>query len=359
MWKHNKHLALFPLLCLLSTLSGCDLPYYWQAAHGQWDLIQRKQPIDQLLSSTHTPDATKEQLQYLLQARQFALQQLALEHNDSYLEYVDLQREYVSWNVFATPELSMQNHTWCYPIAGCVSYRGYFDEQDAQRYAEKMEQQGFDTYIGGVGAYSTLGWFDDPVLSTFLQRGKLALAALLFHELAHQVLYVQDDTVFNESFATSVETILLSQWIKQQGLQAAWPAYEQAHQRHQAFTHLILQHKARRDALYQSEISDQQKRIEKQKLIEAMRQDYTAFKQEWNDFKGYDDWFSAGLNNAQLSTVATYHQLTPGFLALYGESDQNIATFIAESRALAERSKQQRHDRLNHLASANIVYTDN
>lgn len=340
---------------LLPTLTGCDAPYYWQAARGQWHLIQQKQPIEDLLNATDTPEPTKESLHYLLQVREFALQQLALTDNRSYLEYVDLQRNYVSWNVFATPELSMQNHTWCYPIAGCVSYRGYFSEQQAQDYARQLQQQGFDTYVGGVGAYSTLGWFDDPVLSTFLQRGKLSLAALLFHELAHQVLYVKDDTVFNESFATSVETILLQRWIQRQDLQNQWQPYEQAQQRQQAFTRLIMEHKQRREQLFKSDLTDEQKRAEKQRLIHALAKDYTLLKQTWQGYSGYDEWFRAGLNNAQLSTVAAYHELTPGFLALHEQTqqdqpDQKLASFLKQCSELAKLSKEQRHERLNQLA---------
>lgn len=339
-------------------LCACDLPYYWQAAHGQWDLIQRKQPIDTILQDETIADTTKDSLRYLLKARHFALTRLQLDDNQSYLDYVDLHRDYVSWNVFATPELSMQNHTWCYPIAGCVSYRGYFSEQEALRYAEQLQQEGYDTYVGGVGAYSTLGWFDDPVLSTFLQRGPLSLAALLFHELAHQVLYVKDDTVFNESFATSIEQLLLQEWVRQEGLHNLWKPYAQARQRQDEFVNLIMEHKQRRTDLYVSPLSGGDKRRQKQVLIQTLQQDYATLKARWDSYSGYDEWFALELNNAQLSTVAAYHELLPGFLALHAKTDQNLASFIAECRALSSLSKEQRHHRLNQLAQSNIVYTE-
>lgn len=359
MWQLNNLIVKYTILIGISVLiAGCDMPYYWQAAHGQWDLMQRKQPIEELLQSDTTPSTTKASLNYVLQVRDYALGQLHLEDNQSYLEYVDLKREYVTWNVFATPELSMQNHTWCYPIAGCVSYRGYFAKQDAEDYAKLMQSKGYDTYVGGAGAYSTLGWFADPVLSTFLERGKLSLAALLFHELAHQVLYVQDDSVFNESFANSVETLLLQNWAAQQGMQAEWDAYQKAQARHQAFIQLVLDNKNQRAKLFDSALSDTEKRIQKQDLINALEAGYLQFKQTWG-FSGYDQWFAAGLNNAQLSTVATYNELKPGFMALYRQSEQNLPKFLTACRDLANEDKDQRHQHLIQLANDNFVYTQN
>ena len=339
------------LLLLAALLSGCDLPYYWQAAGGQWDLMQKRQPIDDLLADPTTPDATKARLRYSLAARAFALDALPLDDNGSYLDYVALDREYVSWNVFATTELSMDSHTWCYPIAGCVSYRGYFDEARAHRYADALAAEGYDTYVGGVGAYSTLGWFDDPVLSTFLARGDLSLAALLFHELAHQVLYVPDDTEFNESFATSIETILLERWIDAHDLHAQWPQYQAAKARQTQFVQLILRHQAQRRTLFEAGLPADQTRQRKHTLIAELRADYADLKAQWGGFSGYDQWFSGALNNAQLNTVAAYHGLLPGFLALYQQQQQRLPDFIEHCRSLAALSKEARHQRLIELAS--------
>jgi predicted aminopeptidase len=347
------------LLVISMLLGGCDLPYYWQAAHGQWDLIQRQQPISELLQSEELSADKHSALQYVLEARQFALQQLPLEDNKSYLDYVDIERPYVTWNVFATPALSMQNHTWCYPIAGCVSYRGYFKQQDALSFAANMTEQGYDTYVGGVGAYSTLGWFDDPVLSTFLERDQLSLAALLFHELAHQVLYVKNDTVFNESFATSVERILLHRWIEQRQLQGLWEPFLAAEKRQEQFSRLVIENKQERQRLFESNQTEQQKRLGKQRLIKEFHQQYEEFKHHWNGFNGYDQWVNQGLNNAQLSTVATYHELTPAFEALFKKHEQNLGVFLQQCQHLATLEKTDRHQRLNQLVSPNIVYTQN
>ena len=352
MWKPSKSAFCILAISISCLLASCDAPYYWQAVHGHWDLMRHKRPISEILESDTTPPETKEGLSYLMDVRSFGLAQLDLEDNRSYLEYVDLEREYVTWNVFATPELSMQNHTWCYPIAGCVSYRGYFAKQDAEHYAEKMQEDGYDVYVGGVGAYSTLGWFADPVLSTFLDRGKLSLAALLFHELAHQILYVQDDSVFNESFASAVEDILLQRWVEHQGLVTNWQEYQNAETRHQAFIQLILNNKQQRSDLYESDRSDEEKRRLKATLIEELRADYEQFKQTWK-ISGYDQWFASDLNNAQLSTVATYNELKPGFANLFNQKDQNLSEFLEACRQLATQEKDQRHQHLLQLARDN------
>lgn len=334
------------LLLAYSLLSGCQLPYYWQAAKGQWQLNQNKQPISTLLADEATPAATKAALSYLLEAREFALQKLKLTTNQSYLDYVETKGDYITWNVFATKELSINNVTWCFPIAGCVSYRGYFDQTDAQDYARQLADQGYDTYVAGAGAYSTLGWFDDPVLSTFLQRDKLTLAALLFHELAHQVLYVRDDTEFNESFATSIEQILLQQWIEQQELENLWPEYQRALEMQEAFTRMILDNKEKRGLLFESDLSEAAMREAKTRLIEDLVQEYQSFRRHWK-YEGYDDWINqGGLNNAQVSTVAAYHGFLPGLLQLYDQSNQDLDLYLNRCRELADLKQAQRHEKL-------------
>ncbi|MAR92933.1 MAG: aminopeptidase [Pseudomonadota bacterium] len=362
MWRRSnlgKTLALPLALMLALMLAGCDLPYYWQAIHGHWDLMQRRQPIQDLLQDQQTPAATRQQLQYLLRVREFALQQLPLENNGSYMDYVILDRPYVTWNVFATPELSMTNHTWCYPIAGCVSYRGYFEEAAAREYAQRWRNKGFDTYVGGAGAYSTLGWFDDPVLSSFLQRGPMSLASLLFHELSHQVLYVPDDTLFNESFASAMEQILLQRWVEQADLQAEYESYALQQQRQAEFTAFVLRHKDLRQALFDSELPAAEQRRRKQQLINAMRADYEQLKRQWKGYSGYDRWMAGELNNAQLSTVATYNELEPGFAAMYRQNGNDLGRFLDQCRQLAGLDRDQRHHRLKQFTSPQMDYTQN
>lgn len=353
----NLLALLTSLLALL--LAGCDLPFYWQAAKGQMDLLQRRQPIDDLIANPATPDALKQQLEYVLKAREFARDTLHLDMGNNYASYADLERPFVVWNVFATPALSLQNETWCFPIAGCVPYRGYFAEADANAFAEKLSGQGLDTYVGGIAAYSTLGWFDDAVLNTFVQRDSLSLAGLLFHELAHRTVYLPGDSTFNESFATAVENIGIERWIEAAGLQHLQDGYQKAEQRQQQFLALVLKNRAERVALFSSDKSDTEKRAGKLALENQLRQDYATLKASWNGFAGYDRWFAGPLNNAQLSTVATYHQLEPGFRALFEQSGRNFPTFYQRCRELAEQSADERHRYLNRLAAGEIVYTGN
>ncbi len=333
-------------------LSGCELPYYWQAAQGQWQILKQRQPITELLQSGNLPESQRLKLETAMAARQFAVEQLQLKNNDSYLRYVELDREYVVWNVFATPDLSMDSKTWCYPIAGCVSYRGYFNKQDAVEYAATLSAKGFDTYVGGVDAYSTLGWFEDAILSTFMKRDATALSALLFHELAHQTLYVKGDTVFNESYASSVERILLEMWLQDQPQK--WQQYLQSKHRHSAFLELVLSNREQRQALFQSDLSEEEKREGKQNLIVQLENDYEQFEQHWHGFQGYRRWMQSGLNNAQLSTVATYYDLVPGFLALYEQSQHNLGTFIQRCRELAKLDPEQRKQKLIQLENGGL-----
>lgn len=345
---------------LLSALAllGCEVPFYWQAINGQWQLIQQRQSIAELLDSPDTPEQLKQQLSYGMEARSYAFQQLHLDNkNGSYQAYVDLHRAHVVWNVFATPALSMANHTWCYPIAGCVSYRGYFSEEKANAFAETLNQQGFDTYVGGVDAYSTLGWFDDPILSSFIDRTPLSLAALLFHELAHQTLYVKGDTVFNESYATAVEQILLNMWVSKQGLEDDWNRFQKAKKYRNDFLNLVIPHKSKREQLFSNALSENEKQHGKQALINQLQQEYEALKQSWGGYSGYDSWFQKGVNNAQLSTVATYHELTPGFHALFQETHDDLTAFIKRCHTLSKQSKDERHNTLIQLAEKNFGYT--
>ena len=346
-----------PLLTLCLLLQGCNLPYYWQAARGQLNLLQKRQDIHQLLADPDTSPKLKNRLEYVLQAREFAKLQLHLSTGDNYLSYADLKRPYVVWNVFATPELSMQNEHWCFPIAGCVPYRGYFAEKDAQAFAETLAQQGFDTYVGGVAAYSTLGWFDDAVLNTFIYEGDLNLAALIFHELAHRTVYVPNDATFNESFATTVEDLGLERWIEYAGLQQQRPAYELAKKRQKQFLQLVLDNRAAREKLFASPLSEAAKRRGKQELEHKLKQDYLALRKSWGGYDGYDAWFNKSLNNAQLSTIATYYALKPAFLELFRKSGGDFASFLQRCRELAKESPEKRDTYLKRLAAAQIGYT--
>ena len=208
--RYAKSLALLPLLFVLCSCES--IGFYAQAARGQFSLVRDREPIEELVKAAQLDASTKEKLHLVMRLREFASTELAMDVGDSYSSYVDLQRPYVVWNVTAAPEFAIEPKTWCFPIAGCVSYRGYFAKRDAEDKAAALRSLGYDVYLRGVGAYSTLGWFDDPVLNTFVSRSEQNLAALLFHELSHRQLYVKDDTQFNESFATAVAIESLSRW---------------------------------------------------------------------------------------------------------------------------------------------------
>jgi predicted aminopeptidase len=206
------------LICLTAaTLPGCGVLYVAQAARGQWQVMHARQPIDKVIASDRTAPQLRDRLTEVRAARDFASRELALPDNGSYRSYADLERPYVVWNVVAAPEFSVNPRRWCFPIAGCVAYRGYFKEEKARQFADSLAKEGFDTYVGGVAAYSTLGKFKDPVLNTMLGYGDDELAAIIFHELSHQLIYVANDSEFNEAFATAVEQAGLERWLKARG----------------------------------------------------------------------------------------------------------------------------------------------
>jgi predicted aminopeptidase len=304
------------------------------------------------LQSAQIDEQTRNKLTLALDIRHFAQQHFFLPVGKHYTTYVALNRPYVVWNVFAAPNNSTTPTTWCFPIAGCVAYRGYFAEQDARDYAAKLSAEGWDTYVGGIGAYSTLGWFDDPVLSSFLYDDPDQLAALLFHELAHQQLYVKNDSTFNESFATAVEFIALHHWLEQQGQQQRFANTRLRQQRHQAFVQLVLTHRAERQRRYAQMTNAQQIDLVNAELRQQLRRDYQQFKQQWNGYSGYDRWFSGPLNNAQLSTVATYQTLLPGFIGLFHQVGEDILAFYAACAELAELTQPERHVKLQAFSEA-------
>ncbi len=354
------HKALYKLIAgilVLTSITACDVPYYWQAAKGHYDLMQARRPVADIINDSNTTTQLTSTLKDILAARAFALSLLELEDNQSYLTYVELDRPYVTWNVFATPELSMENHTWCYPIAGCVSYRGYFAKEKAQAKAQILAKEGMDTFVGGASAYSTLGWFDDPILSTFISSNPLANAALLFHELAHQTLYVKDDSQFNESYATAIEQILLQRWVQQNNLQSQWLTYQQAKDRNNAFMALIIANKEARQEVYQADLPMAEKRRLKHLLIEELNQQYQQFKKDWDNYSGFDSWMEKGVNNAQISTIATYYQWVPAIHNRYQQLNQRVTTLIEECQELASLDTDNRTKVLNQWASEKFDYT--
>jgi predicted aminopeptidase len=336
----------------LLVLAGCgNLRYYARAAEGQVSLWKRARPISECLEDRATSPTVRAKLLSVLAIRDFASRDLGLPDNASYRTFADIGRPYAVWNVYAAPELSVKPKEWCFPVAGCVSYRGYFSEAEAQRFAQDLRSEGLDVYVGGVPAYSTLGWFDDPVLSSFVHYSDGDLASLIFHELAHQVAYVRDDTVFNESFATAVELEGMRRWLREAGPEQAH-AYEAAQQRRRGFRDLMLAYRARLEAFYVSDRDAEEKREGKRRIFSDLVQDYGELKASWGGYQGYDGWFSRQLNNAPLASIHTYTQLVPTFEGLLERCGGNLAMFYAAVRGLARLPKEER---LARLASASPV----
>jgi predicted aminopeptidase len=337
-----------PLAAVL-LLNGCStLDYYSHLAGGHLQLLQARKPISAVLEDP-TADATlKARLALAQQARAFASTQLGLPDNQSYRLYADIGRPFVVWNVFATPEFSLTPELHCFPIAGCVAYRGFYSQGRARGAAALLKQQGLDTYLGGVEAYSTLGWFDDPILNTLLRWSDERLVAVIFHELAHQQLYVADDTAFNESFASFVEREGLRQWRIKQGLLPNDPQGE--HQREQ-FIALVLASRTRLQQLYASDLPPTQMRSGKQAEISRLRADYHALStREWGGKGRYDDWINAPINNAKLLPFGLYDQWVPAFTALFEQAERDWPRFYQRVAALGKLPERERHQALADLS---------
>ena len=334
-------------ISLVLTSTGCaQLSYYAQATQGQLGLVASAKPIDQWLADPNVSDQLKQRLTRTQQIRKFAVQELELPDNGSYTKYADLNRPYVVWNVIATPELSMKPVQWCFPIAGCVDYRGYYRKEDAQRFANDLRSQGYEVRVSGVPAYSTLGWFDDPVLSTFIAYPEAEVARMLFHELAHQVAYAPGDTPFNESFATTVESIGVEQWLDKHGNPDSRERYRQFRQRKRDFIDLLTQHRQRLEEVFATDISDDEKRNQKALVITSLKQAYHQIRDEkWGGYSGYDQWFNEPITNAHFVLVATYEELVPAFQALHAKSG-SMKKFYANVQAMAKQDKARRRERL-------------
>lgn len=331
-------------------LSGCaQLAYYGQAAHGQFSLLDRARPITDWLEDANVGPDLKAKLLRTQQMRRFAIQELGLPDNRSYTEYAVLPRQFALWNVVAAPVLSLQPKQWCFPVAGCVNYRGYFSQSAAQEFAAGLRQQGYDVQVSGVPAYSTLGWFSDPLLSTFIRYPDGELARLIFHELAHQVVYAKGDTEFNESFATAVEQAGVERWLNAVGDQKTRDAYVQFEGRKEEFLTLLLKYRKQLAGNYASSLSDAEKLRKKAEIFLALQSDYQVLKQQWGGYTGYDRWFAEPLSNAHLALVATYYDLVPGFKALLAQQ-QTFPKFYRAVARLAALSKEERHRQLTELA---------
>jgi predicted aminopeptidase len=340
-------------LLLLPLLAGCTAAdYYWQGVRGQLDLLERARPIPAVLATTEDP-ALKRKLERVLAIREYASRELALPDNPSYRSYTDLGRRFVLWNVFAAPELSLEPRQWCFPVAGCVNYRGYFDEAAARAEASQLAATGDDVYVGGVPAYSTLGYFNDPMLSTVIRYPDTEVARLIFHELAHQVAYAKDDTVFNESFAVAVEEEGIGRWLAAQNDPALTVQFNTSQRYRDGFRTLVARTRSELMTLYASHASVEEKRAGKAAAFASMRAAYDALKKGWGGFAAYDSWFAQGPNNANLAAVGLYTQKVPEFHALLAGDGGDLRRFYAHVKALAALPKGERDSALAAAAAAN------
>ena len=325
-------------------LSACaNLPYYAQAVNGHFDVLHRSQPISGIIANPDTNPKLKHSLSKVVQLREFASRELKLPDNLSYTNYADLERPYVVWNVFASPELSLKLKKWCFIQAGCVNYRGFFSQAKAERYAEELRHAGYDVYVGGIRAYSTLGWFSDPVLNTFIGYSEMNLARLIFHELAHQVVYVPGDSVFNESFATAVEHEGVRRWFESNGTALEQAALSARQERETVFSELVLRHRKRLQELFHSDISDTEKRIQKARIFAELHEEFLRLKADRAELSSYDQWFAQPLNNALLATVSIYTQLLPAFQAILQQHDRNMERFFDAVTKISKLPKNERN----------------
>jgi len=342
----------FLTISLTLNLSGCaDLAYYRQAAAGQWAVWQARQPVADMVADSATPAALRQRLATAQAIRAFASAELALPDNGGYQHYADLQRPWVVKNVFAAPELSLEPRQWCFLMVGCLSYRGYFAPETAQELAEALRAGGDDVYVADISAYSTLGWFDDPLLNTFIGWPVGRLAELMFHELAHQRLYVADDTAFNEAFATAMGRLGAERWLERHGTPREREEYATDIRRREQFLRLTADARERLAAVYASSGDEAAKRTDKQRILTQLREHYRELRQGWGGYTGYDRWFEQDLNNAKLAGVSTYHRQVPAFLTLFEREGRDFAAFYRAAEAIGLLPPPDREARLRMLSA--------
>jgi len=328
-----------PVILIAASISGC---YALQAACGQVRLMLERRPIARVIADPATPPPVARQLIAVAQIRDFATHTLDLPDNGSYRSYADVGREYVVWNVFAAPEFSVEPRQWCYPLVGCVAYRGYFKETAARAFAARLRRDGLDVEVGGVAAYSTLGHFDDPVLSTMLGWNDVELAAIVFHELTHQLLYVPGDTSFNEALATMVEHEGVRRWLIAQHRAADLDAYELEQQRYEDVVALIVSTRSQLATLYASDAPVGVKRERKRAAFAALRAQYAARRAQWGAHAPFEGWFGADLNNADLVSISTYEGCVPGFARELERLHGDLPGFFAAVKRLAALPQAER-----------------
>ncbi len=342
-----KLIGFLLLLLMPLALSSCSLPFYWQAVSGQMELLRKRTPIGKVLADENADPELKAELRGIEEILDFAEDELGLPRNGSYTTYADLERPYVVWNVVAAEEFSVDPMRWCFPFTGCVSYRGFFDRSNAEDFQRSLDEEGLDTYSSGSSAYSTLGYFRDPVLNTMLEGGSEYIAPLLFHELAHQKIYVKDDSELSEAFASTIEEYGTERWLTSRDRAAELDAYRERLHRRSQFAELIERQQSRLRAIYEQQIPDADKREAKTAAFDTLRGEYATVRAAWTSGPSYDAWFEQPLNNATLASVATYRRWQPVLRTRLEEI--GLDRFYEEIAALAKLDPGAREVRLAEL----------
>ncbi len=341
------HAALVTIAVAMTTwIAGCASPaYYWQAASGHLALMHARQPVDATIERGDESAEVIDKLRLSKQIKAFATTNLGLPENDSYEAFVHTGRDAVVWNVIAAPEFSLKPREWCFPVAGCVPYRGYFDEAAARRFAEKLAGRDLEVTVSPAIAYSTLGWFDDPLLDTMWRQSEAQFAAYIFHEIAHQALYVRDDARFNESYASFVEDVGVERWLVHKGEREALEQWQSLSTASAEFNTLLEGTRDRLETIYASARTPQAMRAEKQEAFERLQTEYRTLRErQWNGRDYFGEWFSQPPNNARFALLDTYQGGTCAFAALYDEAGGDMAVFhrlAQEKSRLPEAQRRQ------------------
>ncbi len=330
-------------LFVLTLLTGCtDLGYYWHTAKGHLEVMGKRVDIADMLEDPVVDSSLKQRLQLVLEIRQFSIDTLSLPDSGSYTRYAQLDRPYILRNLFAAPEFSIRLRSWCYPLIGCASYRGYYDEAMLADYIAGLKQQNFDIHVSSVPAYSTLGWFDDPVLSSFIDWPDYRLAGLLFHELTHQRVYVDNDTEFNESLATVVQQVGTELWLKSRNGGAELEKFYRGIEYRDEVLGLIERTRTELALLYQRDFSEAIKREQKQAVFKTARVTHAVIANKFKFQGGFTRWFARDLNNAKLASVSTYNSWVPAFLAMLKALNYDFKRFFLTVEAMGKLSRQYR-----------------
>ena len=326
------------------TVSACSsFGYYMDLMEGHSELMEQRKPVAEILAKKETKTKLRKLLKTSQDIRNFASKELDLPENDSYRMYADLKRRYAVWNVVAAKEFSIKPRKWCFLFVGCLSYRGYFSKEAATAYANELKAEGYDVYVAGANAYSTLGWFDDPLLNTMMYKSEASRAGIIFHELAHQVVYIDNDSAFNEAFATAVEQEGIRRWLEKDGQNTKYEKYLINKKRNTQLNQLLRATREELKRLYKTNISEDEKRSAKKQIFTHMQNKYQQLKNSWGGYKAFDSWMSQDLNNSHLLLIATYHDLVPTFKAILRNENYNLKRFYLAVEQFGQLDKEKRN----------------